>query len=99
MGPGTLTHLGAGMSTGKSTEIYREMISLAHQKLGKGIIAVPRVSLARFLAHYLRQQHGFRAWDSGMKAAGTATNLSGVAAQLSACRLYHEPSNAHSTPV
>ena len=35
-----LTHLGAGMSTGKSTEIYKAMIYLAMQGLGKGIIAV-----------------------------------------------------------
>ena len=60
--PGMLTHLGAGMSTGKSTEIYRSMIALASQGLGKGIIAVPRVSLARFLAHYLRRRDGYRAW-------------------------------------
>ena len=60
--PGMLTHLGAGMSTGKSTEIYKAMIALALQGLGKGIIAVPRVSLARFLAHYLRRRDGYRAW-------------------------------------
>ena len=60
--PGIMTHLGAGMATGKSTEIYKAMIALALQKFGKGIIAVPRVSLARFLAHYLRQRDGYRAW-------------------------------------
>ena len=60
--PGIMTHLGAGMATGKSTEIYKAMIALALQKLGKGIIVVPRVSLARFLAHYLRQRDGYRAW-------------------------------------
>ena len=60
--PKTLTHLGAGMSTGKSTEIYKAMIALALQGLGKGIITVPRVSLARFLAHYLRCRDGYRAW-------------------------------------
>ena len=60
--PKTFTHLGAAMSTGKSTEIYRSMIGLALQGLGKGIIAVPRVSLARFLAHYLRRRDGYRAW-------------------------------------
>ena len=57
-----LTHLGAGMATGKSTEIYTALIALAQQGLGKGIIAVPRVSLARFLAHYLRRRDGFRSW-------------------------------------
>lgn len=75
--PGTLTHLGAGMSTGKSTEIYREMISLADQKLGKGIIAVPRVSLARFLAHYLRQKHGFRAWGLWHEGSGHGNQFIG----------------------
>ena len=60
--PQMLTHLGAGMSTGKSTEIYKEMISLALQGLGKGIIAVPRISLARFLAHLLRHRDGINAW-------------------------------------
>ena len=70
--PGMLTHLGAGMSTGKSTEIYKAMITLALQGLGKGIIAVPRVSLARFLAHYLRRRDGYQAWGlwhEGVKRA------------------------------
>ena len=60
--PGILTHLGAGMATGKSTEIYKEMTALAISGFGKGIIAVPRVSLARFLAHYLCRRDGKRAW-------------------------------------
>ena len=60
--PGMLTHLGAGMATGKSTEIYKEMTALAVQGLGKGIIAVPRISLARFLAHLLRRRDGFNSW-------------------------------------
>ena len=53
--PGMLTHLGAGMATGKSTQTYKAMIELAMQGLGQGIIAVPRVSLARFLSHQLRK--------------------------------------------
>ena len=60
--PGTLTYLGAAMGTGKSTEIYSEMTRLAQHGIGKGIIAVPRISLARFLAHYLRHRDGYRAW-------------------------------------
>lgn len=60
--PGMMTHLGAAMSTGKSTEITKAIILLALQQLGKGIIVVPRISLARFLAHYLRQRDGYRAW-------------------------------------
>lgn len=60
--PGMMTHLGAGMATGKSTEIYKEMMSLTGQGLGKGVIGVPRISLARFLSHYLRRRDGFNAW-------------------------------------
>ena len=60
--PGMLTHLGAGMATGKSTEIYKAMIALATQGLGKGIIAVPLVALARFLAYLLRHRDGARSW-------------------------------------
>ena len=50
------------MSTGKSTETYKQISDLARQGLGKGIIATPNVSLARFLAHHLRQRDGCRAW-------------------------------------
>lgn len=60
--PQMLTHLGAGMSTGKSTETYKAMIALAMEGLGKGIIAVPLVALARFLAYLLRRRDGDRAW-------------------------------------
>ena len=38
------------------------MTVLAIEGLGKGIIAVPRVALARFLAYYLRRRDGHRAW-------------------------------------
>ena len=60
--PGTLTHLGAAMSTGKSTEIDSRLVELATAGLGKGIIAVPLVALARFMAYYLRRKHGYRSW-------------------------------------
>ena len=60
--PGTLTHLGAAMSTGKSTEIDSRLVGLAAAGLGKGIIAVPLVALARFMAYYLRAKHGYRSW-------------------------------------
>ena len=60
--PGILTHLGAGMSTGKSTETYEGLTALAIQGLGKGIIGVPNVALARFLAHRLRERYGWHAW-------------------------------------
>ena len=60
--PGTLTHLGAAMSTGKSTEIDSRLVELARAGLGKGMIAVPLVALARFMAYYLRAKHGYRSW-------------------------------------
>ena len=60
--PGILTHLGAAMSTGKSTELFRRLMQLAQAGLGKGIIAVPLVALARFMAHYLRGKSGYRSW-------------------------------------
>ena len=60
--PGTLTQLGAAMSTGKSTEIDRSLSEITAAGLGKGIIAVPLVALARFMAYYLRAKHGYRSW-------------------------------------
>ena len=67
--PGILTHLGAGMGTGKTTEIVKVLVSLAEQGLGRGIIAVPRVALAQQLAYQLRWQHGHEAW--GLYTEGT----------------------------
>ena len=99
--PGTLTYLGAAMGTGKSTEIYSEMARLAQQRIGKGIIAVPRISLARFLAHYLRSRDGFRAWGlwhegvtSGNKFIGHAgaicclPSLPAVLAEADGAKVY-----------
>ena len=60
--PGMLTHLGGGMSTGKSTATYQSMRELALQGLGKCIIAVPRISLARFLSFQLRKRDRWRSW-------------------------------------
>ncbi|MDE0327328.1 MAG: hypothetical protein OXN27_25655 [Candidatus Poribacteria bacterium] len=68
--PEMLTHLGAGMATGKSTEIYKALVSLALQNLGRGIIASPRISLTRFLAHQLRKRHGHRAWGLWHEGSG-----------------------------
>lgn len=75
--PQMLTHLGAGMSTGKSTEIYKALVSLAIQNLGKGIIASPRVSLTRFLAHQLRKRHGHRAWGLWHEGSGQSEQFIG----------------------
>ena len=76
--PEMLTHLGAGMSTGKSTEIYKAIVALAMQKLGVGIIASPRISLARFLAHQLRKRHGNQAWGLWHEGSGTAEQYIGT---------------------
>lgn len=76
--PEMLTHLGAGMSTGKSTEIYKAIVSLAMQKLGIGIIASPRIALARFLAHQLRKRHGNRAWGLWHEGSGATEQFIGT---------------------
>ena len=76
--PETLTHLGAGMSTGKSTEIYKAIVALAMQKLGVGIIAPPRISLARFLAHQLRKRHGNQAWGLWHEGSGASEQYIGT---------------------
>lgn len=60
--PGQLTHLGAAMGTGKTTELAKIARIIAKDGLGKVIIAVPRISLARFLAHLFREQDGKKAW-------------------------------------
>ena len=76
--PGMLTHLGAGMATGKSTEIYKALVSLAAQNLGRGIIASPRVSLTRFLAHQLRKRHGHQAWGLWHEGSGRGEQFIGT---------------------
>ena len=76
--PEMLTHLGAGMATGKSTEIYKAITSLALQKLGVGIIAAPRISLTRFLAHQLRERHGRQAWGLWHEGSGTGEQYIGT---------------------
>ena len=68
--PGILTHLGAGMGTGKTTEIVKNLVQLAEQGLGKGLIVVPRVALAHQLAYQLRWRHGDKAW--GLYTEGTS---------------------------
>ena len=76
--PEMLTHLGAGMSTGKSTEIYKALVSLARQGLGKGIIASPRISLTRFLVHQLRKRHGYHAWGLWHEGSGRGEQFIGT---------------------
>ena len=76
--PEMLTHLGAGMATGKSTEIYKAIVSIAMQKLGIGIIASPRISLTRFLAHQLRKRHGRQAWGLWHEGSGPSEQFIGT---------------------
>lgn len=76
--PKMLTHLGAGMATGKSTEIYKNITSLALQRLGVGIIASPRISLTRFLAHQLRKRHGRQAWGLWHEGSGRGEQYIGT---------------------
>ena len=73
-----LTHLGAGMATGKSTEIYKALVSLALQNLGKGLIATPRISLTRFLTHQLRKRHGREAWGMWHEGSGRSEQFIGA---------------------
>ena len=76
--PEMLTHLGAGMATGKSTEIYKALMALSLQNLGIGIIASPRISLTRFLAHQLRKRHGTRAWGLWHEGSGPSEQFIGT---------------------
>ena len=75
--PEMLTHLGAGMATGKSTEIYKALVSLAMQNMGRGIIASPRISLTRYLAHQLRKRHGHQAWGLWHEGSGRSEQFIG----------------------
>ena len=76
--PEMLTYLGASMATGKTTEIYKLIVSLVMQNLGVGIIATPLISLARFLAHQLRKRHGRRAWGLWHEGSGQSEQFIGA---------------------
>ena len=75
--PQMLTPLGAGMATGKSTEIYKAIVSLVLQNLGVGIIATPRISLSRYLSHQLRKRHGHNAWGLWHEGSGQSEQFIG----------------------
>ena len=76
--PGMITHLGAGMGTGKTTEIVRYLNALSEDGIGKGIIAVPRISLAVELAYALRRQAGDGAWGLWTEGAGKENKFLGT---------------------
>ena len=73
--PGMVTHLGAAMSTGKTTEIVKAIRERALRG-ARGIIAVPRVSLARFLAHDLNEDND-HAWGIWHEGSGRANRFVG----------------------
>ena len=76
--PAMLTYLGASMATGKTTEIYKTIVSLVMQNLGVGIIATPLISLARYLSHQLRKRHGRRAWGLWHEGSGNSEQFIGT---------------------
>lgn len=67
---GLLTYLGAAMATGKTTEIVKAIIQRVITENKRGIICVPRVSLARAIAHVFRRQHGHNAWGLWHEGSG-----------------------------
>ena len=75
---GVTTHLGAGMATGKSTEISKALVSLATEGLGVGIIALPFIAVARFFAHQLRKLHGRDAWGLWHEGSDRAEQFIGT---------------------
>lgn len=68
--PGQLTYLGAAMATGKTTEIVKEIVRRVVAENKRGIICVPRISLARAIAHVFRKQHGYNAWGLWHEGSG-----------------------------
>ena len=76
--PEQLTYLGAAMATGKTTEISKAIIRLVKALNKRGIIAVPRVSLARAIAHVFRQQHGYEAWGLWHEGSGRQNQFIGT---------------------
>ena len=76
--PGQLTYLGAAMATGKTTEISKAIIRLVRKLNKRGIIAVPRVSLARAIAHVFRRQHGYEAWGLWHEGSGRQNQFIGT---------------------
>ena len=88
--PQTLTILAAAMGTGKTTAIDIKIADIADQGLGFGIIAVPRISLARSLAYNLRRRDGYHAW--GLWHEGAAPGGKFVGSRGAICCLPSLPS-------
>ena len=75
---GCLTYLGAAMATGKTTEIVKAIIQRVITENKRGIICVPRVSLARAIAHVFRKQHGHTAWGLWHEGSGNSNQFIGT---------------------
>ena len=76
--PGILTYMGAAMATGKTTEIFEAICQLVRANIGRGIVLVPRVSLAQFLASYYREKHGAGAWGLWHTGSGRDNQFIGT---------------------
>ena len=76
--PGILTYLGAAMATGKTTEIFNAIRILVSGNIGRGIVLVPRISLAQFLASYYREKHGVEAWGLWHTGSGSQNQFIGT---------------------
>ena len=76
--PGQLTYLGAAMATGKTTEIVKAIIQFVKTHNRRGIICVPRISLARAIAHFLRQKYGDEAWGLWHEGSGWSNQFIGT---------------------
>ena len=76
--PGILTYMGAAMATGKTTEIFKAIGILACANIGRGIVLVPRISLAQFLASYYRKEHGANAWGLWHTGSGADNQFIGT---------------------
>ena len=76
--PGMLTYIGAAMATGKTTEIFEAIRILVRGYIGRGIVLVPRISLAQFLASYYRDKHGADAWGLWYGGSGRDNQFIGT---------------------
>lgn len=76
--PHILTYLGAAMATGKTTEMIKEIIRRVTQENKRGILCVPRISLARAIAHYFREKHGTHAWGLWHEGSGKSNQFIGT---------------------
>ncbi len=75
---GHLAYIGAAMATGKTTEIMNAIVQRVIRENKRGIICVPRVSLARAIAHIFRKKHGSKAWGLWHEGSGQGNQFIGT---------------------